>query len=56
MTEEYVDLQSRERNLIAAEEALLRLYDRAENIQDTLLVECELSDVRGQIEQVQGRI
>lgn len=56
VTEEYVDLQSRERNLLAAEEALLRLYDRAEDVQDALLVERELSDVRGQIEQVQGRI
>lgn len=56
VTEEYVDLQSRERNLLAAEEALLRLYDRAEDVQDALLVERELTDVRGQIEQVQGRI
>ena len=29
VTEEYVDLKSRERNLKATEESMLRLYDRA---------------------------
>ena len=28
VTEEFVDLQSRERNLLAVEEGLLKLYDR----------------------------
>ena len=56
VTEEYVDLQARERNLLAAEQTLLDLYDRAEDVQDALLVGRELTDVRGQIEQVQGRI
>ena len=56
MTEEFVDLESRERNLLAAEESLLELYDRAESVEDTLTVERELTDIRGQIEEVQGRI
>lgn len=56
VTEEFVDLESRERNLLAAEESLLRLYDRAESIEDTLDVGAELTEVRGQIEQVQGRL
>jgi hypothetical protein len=56
VTEEYVDLQSRERNLLAAEQTLLDLYDRADDVQDALAVGRELTDVRGQIEQVQGRI
>ena len=56
VTEEFVDLESRERNLLAAEESLLTLYDRAEGVEDTLTVERELTDIRGQIEEVQGRI
>jgi hypothetical protein len=56
VTEEFVDLESRERNLLAAEESLLALYDRAESVEDTLTVEWELTDIRGQIEKVQGRI
>jgi hypothetical protein len=56
VTEEYVDLQSRERNLLAAEQTLLGLYDRADDVQDALSIQRELTGVRGQIEQVQGRI
>ena len=56
VTEEFVDLRSRERNLLAAEESLLELYDRAEDVEDALSIQRELADVRGQVEQVQGRI
>lgn len=56
VTEEFVDLESRERNLVAAEESLLTLYDRAESVDDTLEVQRELTVVRGQIEEVQGRM
>ena len=56
VTEEFVDLQSRERNLIAAEESLLRLYDEVRSVDDALSIERELTDLRGQIETVQGRI
>ena len=56
VTEEYVDLKSRERNLRAAEESLLRLYDRAENVEEALSIQRELTNVRGEIEMVQGRI
>jgi hypothetical protein len=56
VTEEFVDLESRERNLLAAEESLLGLYDKAESVGDTLAVERELTNIRGQIEEVQGRI
>ena len=56
VTEEYVDLQSRERNLRATEESLLRLYDRAENVEEALSIQRELTTVRGEIELVQGRI
>lgn len=56
VTEEYVDLESRERNLLAAEEALIRLYEKSESVNDTLRVQRELTAVRGEIEQVQGRM
>ena len=56
MTEEYVDLRSRERNLTATEESLLRLYDRAQNVEEALSIQRELTSVRGEIEMVQGRI
>jgi hypothetical protein len=56
VTEEYVDLQSRERNLRATEESLLRLYDRAGNVEEALSIQRELTTVRGEIELVQGRI
>jgi len=56
VTEEYVDLQSQERNLLAAEQSLLDLYNRADDVQDALSIQRELTAVRGQIEQVQGRM
>ena len=56
VTEEYVDLESRERNLRATEESLLRLYDRAENVEEALSIQRELTTIRGEIELVQGRI
>jgi len=56
VTEEFVDLESRERNLLAAEESLLELYGKAESVEDTLTVQRELTNVRGEIELVQGRL
>ena len=56
VTEEFVDLESRERNLLAAEQSLLELYDRAHSVNAALSIERELTVVRGEIEQVQGRI
>jgi hypothetical protein len=56
VTEEYVDLQSRERNLLAAEQSLLDLYNRAGDVQDALSIQSQLTGVRGEIEQVHGRM
>jgi hypothetical protein len=56
VTEEFVDLQSRKRNLLAAEEGLLRLCDRAEDVEDALSIQRELTGICGQVEEVQGRI
>lgn len=56
VTEEYTDLQSRLRNLQATEQRYLELLGRAETIPDILSLQDRLSAVRGEIEQVQGRI
>jgi hypothetical protein len=56
VTEEFVDLESRERNLLAAEASLLELYERAESVNAALAIERELTTIRGEIELVQGRI
>lgn len=56
VTEEFVDLQARERNLLAAEQSLVELYDQSESVDDTLAIQRELTEIRGQIERVQGRL
>jgi hypothetical protein len=56
VTEEYVDLESRLRNLEATEERYVELLEAATTISEILDVEYELSRVRGDIEQLQGRI
>jgi hypothetical protein len=55
VTEEYVDLGSNLRNLQASETAILKLMDKATQIQDVLSLQRELTNVRGQIERIQGR-
>ena len=55
VTDEYVDLDSNLRNLQASESAILKLMDRATQIQDVLSLQRELTNVRGQIERIQGR-
>jgi hypothetical protein len=56
VTEEFVDLSSRLRNLEATRDRLLELLARAERVEDALQVNQALSDVQGQIEQIQGRM
>ena len=55
VTEEYVDIESRLRNLRATEESLLALLSQAQRIEDIINIQRELTNVRGQIEQIQGR-
>ena len=55
-TDEYVDLTSRLGNLQAAEAALLRLFDRAQTVEEALEVRRTLTDVQGEIEVLKGRI
>ncbi|NWF79730.1 MAG: DUF4349 domain-containing protein [Chloroflexi bacterium] len=56
VTEEFVDLESRLRNLEATRDRLLDLMARATRVEDALQVNQALSDVQGQIEQIQGRM
>jgi hypothetical protein len=55
VTEEYVDLDARLRSLRASETSLLGLYEKAERLEDVFAVQRELTNVRGQIEQIEGR-
>ncbi len=56
VTEEYTDLQARLRNLKATEVQYLELLKQAKAIPDIITVQDKLNEVRGQIEQAQGRI
>ena len=55
VTDEYVDLDANLRNLQASETAILKLMDKATAISDVLTLQRELTNVRGQIERIQGR-
>jgi PKD repeat protein len=56
VTEEYIDLDATLRNLEATEEQLLRLFEKAEEVEDILNVQRELSRVRQDIERTKGRM
>jgi hypothetical protein len=55
VTEEFVDLQSRLRNLEATRDRLMTFLDKATTVDDALKVNTSLSEIQGQIEQVKGR-
>ena len=56
VTEEYVDISARKRNLEATEEQLLELMEQAGTVEELLAVQREVSRVRGEIEQLEARI
>ncbi len=56
VTDKYVDLDARVRNLKAEEERILDIMKRARTIKDTLQVEQTLSAVRERIEVLEGQL
>ncbi|MDD5311875.1 MAG: DUF4349 domain-containing protein [Dehalococcoidia bacterium] len=56
VTEQYSDLSAQLRNLEATEAQYLELLKKAENVKDILEVQRELSNVRGNIERIKGRM
>ncbi len=56
VTQEYVDLESRLRNLNAQEKVLLDLMSQSKTVADSIEVQRELSYVQGEIEVIKGRM
>lgn len=56
VTEEYVDLSAKLKNLEATELQLLEIMKKAEKVEDILAVQRELTNTRAQIEQTKGRM
>jgi PKD repeat protein len=56
VTQEYVDLSSRLKNLEATETQLFKIMESAEKTEDVLNVQRELTTIRGEIEQTKGRM
>lgn len=56
VTDEYYDLRSRVTSLQATEEALIKLLDKAEDVEDALEVQRELARLQVEIESHLGRI
>ncbi|MGC8856143.1 MAG: DUF4349 domain-containing protein, partial [Anaerolineae bacterium] len=56
VTAEYVDLQSRLKNLEAAEAQLLKIMEKAEKTEDVLAVFNQLTSIREQIEVIKGQV
>lgn len=56
ITSEYTDLQSRLRNLEAAEEQLIEIMNKATRTEDVLNVFNQLTQIREQIEVIKGQI
>lgn len=56
VTEEYIDVDSRLKNLVLQEERYRQLLNKAVNVEDILKIERELERVRSTIESLQGRL
>lgn len=56
VTEEYVDLESRLKNLEVSKARLLELMEKAGTVEEILKVEIELTNTGSEIEQIKGRM
>jgi hypothetical protein len=55
VTEEFTDVESNIRNLRTTEAQLIALIERANRIEDVMSIQRELTNIRGQIERLEGR-
>jgi Domain of unknown function (DUF4349) len=55
VTEEFVDIEARLKTKKALEEQFLEIMKQSKTVADTLNVQKELAEVRGEIEQIEGR-
>lgn len=55
VTEEFIDIEARLKTQRALEAQFLEIMKRATTVEDTLNVQRELADVRGEIEKIEGR-
>lgn len=56
VTEEYIDLDAQIKNLRATENQFLEIMKKAQDIEDILAVQKELTWVRGEIDRIDGRM
>jgi hypothetical protein len=56
VSDQYVDLQSRLRNLEATEAQIRTFLDKAKTVKEALEVNQELSEVTGEIEEIKGKL
>jgi len=56
VSEEYVDLESRLRNAQAQEAQMLALLQKAQSVDEILMIQSRLSEIQSEIEQLKGRI
>lgn len=56
VTEQYIDLEARLKNLRAEESRLREFFERADDVKDLLAVQAELSRVRGEIEAMTAQV
>lgn len=56
VTSEYVDLESRLRNLEATRDRIKSFLDQAKTVREAMDINTQLSEIEGEIEQVKGRM
>jgi hypothetical protein len=56
VTEEFIDIESRLKNQRAVEKKFTDLLRRTDSIEQILMIESKLAEVRGQIESIEGRL
>lgn len=56
VTEEFIDIESRQKAKRALESQFLEIMKRANSVEDAMNVQTQLAEVRGEIEQIEGRL